>query len=547
MIPIKILCSCGQKYAFDIEPDDGRISQAVQCPVCGTDGTTAANQLIAQHLAANSAPASGLRIGGQQHPATVPLPPRNLTAAARDGNFSGMKVRNKWFIPGLGAAVVSVLAFVGAVMFGRSPERKYESAMPSTEGMDGLPQTLAELNAWYVEPPSGQNAATFYSQGFDALQIPNVHSSNLPLLGKGQLPPLGNPMPAPMKSALAALVKSNRDALQWFAEGAKFNHCRYPVDLTLGYDALFPHSRKLDIASALLELSAIYHAEANQAEQAASDVLNCLALANSLAAEPAVLSQLPRTWSVAYALAALEQTVNRTALPAGVSSELSKVFKKMERCEARGEGFSRAMIGEHALSLAALADPKQLLRGMAAPDLRMAADRRSEITARLQSGAKLTAEREYLDTAFRRLMAARQAPFPDRLKSDELGRQLVAEAASKKLVVLDLLLPSLGRRTTAEAECLARLRLGWTAVALEQFRAAHSNRYPSTLSELTPEYLSTTPADPFNGQPLRYQKKGIGYALYSIGSDLKDDSGERKNGKNGDIVFTVVTPARSGL
>jgi hypothetical protein len=30
---------------------------------------------------------------------------------------------------------------------------------------DGLPQTLAELDAWYVEPPDGQNAATFNLRG----------------------------------------------------------------------------------------------------------------------------------------------------------------------------------------------------------------------------------------------------------------------------------------------------------------------------------------------------------------------------------------------
>jgi hypothetical protein len=98
-------------------------------------------------------------------------------------------------------------------------------------------------------------------------------------------------------------------------------------------------------------------------------------------------------------------------------------------------------------------------------------------------------------------------------KADALGRQLVAEALDKKLVVLDLLLPSLGRRTAVEAECLAQLRLGGTAVALEQFRAAHENRYPAALSELTPEYLSVTPADPFDGQPLRYRKRGCGYLL----------------------------------
>jgi len=159
----------------------------------------------------------------------------------------------------------------------------------------------------------------------------------------------------------------------------------------------------------------------------------------------------------------------------------------------------------------------------------------------------LPAERDFFEAAFHQLIAARQEPFPERLKADALGRQLVAEALDKKLFVLDLLLPSLGRRTVVEAECLAQLRLGSTAVALEQFRAAHETRYPVTLSELTPEYLSVALADPFDGQPLRYQRKGGGYVLYSIGPNLKDDAGERKQGKDADIVFKVISRARADL
>jgi len=79
-----------------------------------------------------------------------------------------------------------------------------------------------------------------------------------------------------------------------------------------------------------------------------------------------------------------------------------------------------------------------------------------------------------------------------------------------------------------------------TAVALEQFRAAHNNRYPSDLSQLTPEYLVGAVLDPFDGQPLRYKANGSGYVLYSVGPDLRDDSGLRMSGKEGDIVFAVV-------
>jgi uncharacterized sodium:solute symporter family permease YidK len=51
MIPIKIQCGCGQRYAFDIEPLCGRMPGRVVCPVCGLDGTRVANEIIAFNLA----------------------------------------------------------------------------------------------------------------------------------------------------------------------------------------------------------------------------------------------------------------------------------------------------------------------------------------------------------------------------------------------------------------------------------------------------------------------------------------------------------------
>jgi uncharacterized protein YxjI len=47
---IKIQCGCGTKYKFDVEPVNGRMPTAATCPSCGTNGTTEANQQIAQRL-----------------------------------------------------------------------------------------------------------------------------------------------------------------------------------------------------------------------------------------------------------------------------------------------------------------------------------------------------------------------------------------------------------------------------------------------------------------------------------------------------------------
>ncbi|HEV2329848.1 MAG TPA: hypothetical protein VGY56_13780, partial [Verrucomicrobiae bacterium] len=55
MVLVKIQCVCGQKYAFDVEPVNGRMPAAVGCPSCGADGTAAANDFIAQKSVAGSA------------------------------------------------------------------------------------------------------------------------------------------------------------------------------------------------------------------------------------------------------------------------------------------------------------------------------------------------------------------------------------------------------------------------------------------------------------------------------------------------------------
>jgi hypothetical protein len=57
MVNIKIICGCGQKYSFDVYPLNGRMPAPVQCPVCGMDGTAAANDILARTLGPPPLPA----------------------------------------------------------------------------------------------------------------------------------------------------------------------------------------------------------------------------------------------------------------------------------------------------------------------------------------------------------------------------------------------------------------------------------------------------------------------------------------------------------
>jgi hypothetical protein len=61
-IPVKIICHCGQKYSFEVQPVNGRMPVPIFCPVCGCEGTVEANQFIARIL----------------HGKTQPLPPPSI-------------------------------------------------------------------------------------------------------------------------------------------------------------------------------------------------------------------------------------------------------------------------------------------------------------------------------------------------------------------------------------------------------------------------------------------------------------------------------------
>jgi hypothetical protein len=74
-VPVKIVCSCGQKYAFDVYPLNGRMPSPIQCPVCGVDSTTIADEIIALALKAPSPPSPAIPPSPPATPLPLPSPP----------------------------------------------------------------------------------------------------------------------------------------------------------------------------------------------------------------------------------------------------------------------------------------------------------------------------------------------------------------------------------------------------------------------------------------------------------------------------------------
>lgn len=408
-----------------------------------------------------------------------------------------------------------------------------------TPAEPGVPNTLAELNAWYVEPPQGQNAATVYSQGFDAMQITDADrsSQDLPILGAGQGPELGNPVPLKTKAAIAGLVQRNKAVWQPFEQASKFEQARYPIDLSQGSATLLPHLPKVKQGVQLASLTASLLADTKRARPASDYLLISLACAQSLKSEPLMISQLVRVSCLGIITTNFEFVVNSVGLSASDLERLAGAFGKAEAEESTGTPFTRACAGERAMNLTTFDLPTdkiaELIRNAAGGAPPSESGRIGQALEAKHIMRNRKSQRAFTEETFNRSIAMRKEPFPERLKADEYFTSRVAEAKSNQFQFCMLLMPALAKTASREAGGLARLRLVQTAIALERFHLKNNNSYPSTLDELAPTYLPAVPQDPFNGRALHYNRDGDGYELNSIGADPSNP-----------ITFKMVKPPK---
>jgi hypothetical protein len=76
-----------------------------------------------------------------------------------------------------------------------------------------------------------------------------------------------------------------------------------------------------------------------------------------------------------------------------------------------------------------------------------------------------------------------------------------------------------------------------TAAAVKLYHAKRG-RYPDTLAVLVPDAIGEVPIDEFAGAPLRYEKCGGGFVVYSVGQNQVDDGGvPNPDVQSGDIIY----------
>ena len=110
---------------------------------------------------------------------------------------------------------------------------------------------------------------------------------------------------------------------------------------------------------------------------------------------------------------------------------------------------------------------------------------------------------------------------------------------------MQTMVPAMLQMATALHVSRARLRCATVAVAAERYRLARGT-WPPALEALLPDFLAKVPADPFDGEPLRYRRLEDRIVIYSVGEDGQDDGGETEStsppGTSRDLGFRLWDP-----
>jgi len=382
------------------------------------------------------------------------------------------------------------------------------------------------------------------------LEVPNPFK--LPPAKDAELPPFADPVKQEridlaawqsffVQTGLLASASDNAAAdvvkaldsfsapLTELREASARPHCRFPVRWEEGFSAALPHWPLVLDAVKIHALRIAAHLALGDSAAAGEDFRDGLRLVTVTRVEPSLISGLVRmSCAVALENAVWDGLAGRQwAEPELREIETSLAALDWLDAYLLGIGSERGCI--NATTNALIANPSQLtelVRGsMASGPDPAAAD--TWTYSLYPTGwfyrSKLRSN-EFFDELLARCDPGQRRWFGERAvpSSPEHIKDMPAKIRHLIFMLAAPVFEHSEKRFVQSGTLTDQARL---ACGLERFHLARGT-YPHGLSELTPEFLATLPAEIVNGEPYRYRRTDDGsFLLYSVGLDLHDDGG----------------------
>ena len=388
----------------------------------------------------------------------------------------------------------------------------------------GLPGSAEELNDLYPRP-KGDNAADAYQ---DALNAAPPELFGRPFASLGSLP-TGSPLSAKQEAEARAFVRSWSAALGYAERAAAIPECRFPVDLSKGWNVKTPYLFPLRRVTRALEIRALLRASEGETSLALDDAGTLLGIARSLAKSP-----------ICYYLASDNVRKARLSLERALSLGEADATQLREVAEVLGPTpLAPAFVSQ--MTFEGLAH-SQRIRDVTVSQVRRIYSNRFPLVLVYPyvygpSGMRDVDCLDVLRTTRRAIQTVRNPP-PSGSVAGELSRLTRGGPASRLARHFRYTPSGVWRQVRNHA---AHVRVLQAGLAVERYRVKHG-RLPASIKDTVPEFLGGIPLDPIIHKPLRYRKLPGGFVVYSVGWNGRDDLG-LPNPKGDDISFRILREA----
>lgn len=325
---------------------------------------------------------------------------------------------------------------------------------------------------------------------------------------------------------------ANQDLLETIRDVAARGGPVCPLDFSKGFDMELLHLAPLRQCARLLCANAILKAMEGSYTEAAEDILAGMKLADALADEPVLISQLVRIGGHAIMNGGVQAAFGEGELPPDLARRIVDYAAEADHRQS----FADSIAGDGLLSI-------HTVKEMGLQWLLDDEDSYPLGYADWLYNSPFWAPWRNLDQKalaqmLERLFDAAELVFYEAQPVlEEMGQAVERLPATR--VNTRSLLPTLIRAPTAQARHEAMLDLLQMGLLLEVF-CMENGRYPDTLEAIAPQLGGAVPLEPFTGQPYHYSSTGDRFLLYSIGQNLQDDGGVHDY-REGDIVWRGET------
>ena len=408
----------------------------------------------------------------------------------------------------------------------------------------GMPMSGAELNAWRRPLPDAENGALVLTQAFAlARTFPDNRSNEVV---EPKILTRTNVWTSATRALVEAYIQTNQPALAKVHESLLLPGFRYPVDFSYGPETELPHLGGLKVMARIAALQTALEADGGHGDKWPEDVVLQLTLARTLDDEPTVISHLVRNAILRMAVKATERSLNR-------------VTPSNEMCKRLQDAFARAgetnllplaLVGERAMLIPTFRLSWKEIQSFSQGDEEKSQPRKPQQysgkpTPVLWLTGFLERDLDFFLETMGKCASMTSLPAPQNLGLTNYLESAIKISQKRAYLLSSMLLPSYSRIVVREASTRSLIDLATTALAIERFRHQRG-LLPTSLAELTPEFLEEVPRDPFDGAPIRYRVIAKGYVIYSVDVDGHDDGGreppERKKSTDTasyDLTFIV--------